>query len=667
MQNYTLSMKKIFFFLIFTIIFFLLLFTNFGINCFFTITLYCFPQLHIQKINGNIQNVTLTNVVYKSKLLDFSVKKINIKLTKKFFYHNYIYIDLINAKEIFIHSKKHNININQNNIILDLVYKFLFKQFYFLCQNIKLYKIHYKNNNQRIFIDKCFSGIQSSRKSITFYTIKTNKIQLKIKSNRSCDQNLKNLILLSNNIINNVKKIFNLKLFFMKNFILSQYENIFINNFKEKFFSVIEDKKSFIFSTDLYFMKKKNIYILQKINLKFCNFLLNGNGFFFLNKKNYINILFKINLYTRKILKETITTIMTGESSKKLFVCLKTKGYQNVIFYVNIQKKQYFPYYTLNFFYIEKKYPINENKIKKRFNYFTYFNLDKSLSIFNSYFKNKKNIYKNKKNHDNDLKLHIFSIFNNILLFLPTLGVNYEKLKIPEKIINFFKNSEYKNLLHKQKNLLFFFDTHFFLNKINNFLLKFNYSFKKNNLNSLGSIFIFHKKNHLYIPGINYFFKKNNLFIKANINDKYYLNIQIHIKDINYFFSNIFGSFSSFHEIYFKNKCSYIKLLSSLNFYNIVSKLFKIKKIYFNSKISIQKNVDFNMLINLYNISINKKSNFSILTEFNKNSNYYHAFFQIIKKKTISEINIVKYNKTLQLKYNNIYINIRFNNKKNSD
>ena len=103
-------MKKLLFFLIFIIIFFLLMSTNFGINCFFKITLYYFPQLHIQKINGNIQNITLKNIVYKSKQLDFSIKKINIDLTKKIFYHNYIYIDLINIKDVFIYSKKNNIN-----------------------------------------------------------------------------------------------------------------------------------------------------------------------------------------------------------------------------------------------------------------------------------------------------------------------------------------------------------------------------------------------------------------------------------------------------------------------------------------------------------------------------------------------------------------------------
>ncbi|WP_158341616.1 hypothetical protein [Buchnera aphidicola] len=638
--------------------------TNFGLNCFFKIALYYFPQLHIQKVNGNIQNIIFKNIVYKTKQLEFSIKKINVNFTKKFFHHKYIYIDLISIKDIFIYSKKHNLNINNKNIILNLIYKCLFKQFDFLCPNVKLYQIHYKDNNQHIFIDKCFSGIKSTKKSITVYTLKTNKIQLKIKNKNSFNTNLKHVNFFSSNIFNYAKKIFDLKLFYIKNFIFSQYKNIFINNFKENFFSVIENKKPFIFSTKIDFIKKKNIYILQNINLKFCNLLLHGNGFFFLNKKKFIDIVFKINLYTKKILKEKIMSIMTGNISKKIFFCLKTKGYKNIIFYINVKKKQNFPYYMYKVVYLSKQNPENKNEIKKRFNYFTYFDLENNLSIFNLYIKNKKNIDKKPHNSNHNLKLYIYSIIKNISLIFPTFDLHCKKLKIPDKVINSFKCFLYKKLLLKQKHLLVFFNTHLFLNKINNFLIKFNYSLKKNNLTSLGTIFVFHKKNHLFIPGINYFFKKNNLFIKANINNKYYINIQINIKNINYFFPDIFGSFSSFHKILFKKNNSCIKLLSSLNFSNFISKLCKIKKIHFSSNFSIQKNIEFNVLINLYNISIDKKSHFSILTEFNENVNSYHVIFQFIQKKTISEINIVKYYKNSKLKNNVFYINFYLKNKK---
>ncbi|CAL4042250.1 Putative translocation and assembly module subunit TamB [Buchnera aphidicola (Anoecia corni)] len=640
--------------------------TNFGINCFFKTILYYFPQLHVQKINGNIHNLILQNIVYKSEQIEFSIKKININLSKKFFYHNYIYIDLINIKDIFIYSQQHISNINKKNIILSLIYKLLFKKFDFFCPNIKLYQIHYKDKNQHIFIDKCFSGIKSTKKSITFYTIKTNKIQLKIKSKNLFNKNSKSLKFFSSNNIDYAKKIFELKLFFIKNFIFSQYENISINNFKENFFSIIENKKSFIFSVNLDLKRKKNIYILNKINLKFCNFLLNGNGFLFLNKKKFIDIFLKINLYAKKIIKENTMTIMTGNISKKLFFCLKTKEHKNIVFYINLKKKQDFPYCTCKIIYLSKKKMNINNRKKEIFNYFTYFNLENDSSIFNLYIKNKKNTNENPHDSIHNLKLYILSIIKDISPILLTFDKYFKKTQIPNKFKKFFNYSVYKKLFFKQKHLLFFLNTHFFLNKINNFLLKFNYLLKKNNLTSLGSIFIFHKKNNIYIPGINYFFKKNNLFIKANINEKCFIKVKINIKHINYFFPNILGSFSGFQQISFKTKYSYIKLLSSLNFCNIISQIFKIKKIHFSSNFFIQKNINFHILINLYNVCTDKNSKFSILTEVNKNVNYYHIFFQIIQKKVINEINIINYHKHFKLQFNNLYIILYLKNKKSN-
>lgn len=240
-------LKKLIFSLIFLIFFllyavFFFTFTNNGFYLLAKSIIYDIPNLKVESISGNVNNILINKFYYKTKNTFIKFNKFYLSLNINYLFKKKIFINDFSLKDSLI---KINLNYNKN-----IVYKSEKKN-----KNYSFYNINFINiNNLNItnFYLKINNFNISFNKFITGFNIKEKNFLIK----------KTNIIGLTINLPKKKEKSYNLK--FKKKFLL-----------KNKMNSKNKYKNNYIFKNINKFKKNKNIY-KKKIN-KLNNFYFPWN------------------------------------------------------------------------------------------------------------------------------------------------------------------------------------------------------------------------------------------------------------------------------------------------------------------------------------------------------------------------------------------------------
>ena len=655
---------------------------------------------NISLIKSNLYNSSNFNYLFLSF---FELKKFKINLN--FFYK--IQNNFFN-KSFFL--------FNKNNVIKNK--KLIFKKNYFICFKNKQ-KLFLKNNklilnnsssdllySEKLFLNTFFIKsilFNISYISIIFYFLLNNN---SLKS----ENNLKNLLLK-----NNVKKINQKKILYLKKDIIYFYFSTYISsvlssNFKidllyykkEKININNNIKYNLIFSniTFLEFIKHINI----SINI-FYNFLnkFNNNEIYIINKKlkKYFFVSFSINnlisynnmfisLFYNKSLKLDSLLIFKYNNYKKLNILNNF----SVLFESNKKILDLNLQIHKNYFFLDKKNNFNisiiwfskANKLKNKyklinktgFKYYTNNSFkiknNKNFFIFKPLYNY--NSFNNDEGFNNKLKSSFCLFFNKETPY--RLSKNYISDYFISKNRNLKKLQivNTKNINYKLKFFYLLFNNKL-KNKVNNFYLEKISNTKINISNNFLNKLIKYEniKNFLAESNIFFYKKNNSIYNLSYIFEKkwaYYLNI-FYVKKVNKLIK-----FSLFYNNILINKNSNTNILMSLKNYWI-NNYFKsnillfTNNYYYDYWLNNKSIFNFLFLSNNYYVTKNNNSelyNYNLISSslsLKKESNYYDILNKLFFNKVNLDLGSLKIKKIFPI--NTLYlfrVQIKTNFKENT-
>jgi hypothetical protein len=415
----------------------------------------------------------------------------------------------------------------------------------------------------------------------------------------------------------------------------------------------IEDllkKKNSIINTsledDLLNLKYKEIIFLYKNILNELNFYTEKN---YLKINNKLNIFYDLIEYMLLMEENYIKNINNSFTNNNNF-----KNYINLKYFINLEINKYFMKYLYDF-NLNNHYFINNDLTKKSSNFKNLNNSDIILLLIKKlFFKN----YSLKKNNIffvyyqmNFLNiLDYFFSFTKKIIFIfyfrnsTNLDKNFLLIKQNLYFHDIFtkKNSNYNNLINKQKNI-YIKSNLFFINKINkNNFIDFNdilyYNLNKKNLfyeniqdmeiqKNLSKIhfemyfYLYSAENNIKIL-LNSFLKQNNL-----IKNNYILTLPINYEKSK-ILNHIVYNLQSFSIDFFFNNLRFDNILYNPAGFNLETSYIFLKKNYTTPLF-----YNYKLFNNFFDYILNNYYNSNIIS-INKN-NYNLDFFRINKKKKI--------------------------------
>ncbi|CAL1329339.1 Translocation and assembly module subunit TamB [Candidatus Providencia siddallii] len=572
-----------------------LLYTESGLNFFVNIgTKYFIPELTIKSIKGNIKNLRLYNIKYKTNNIDINSNEIKVKICPNRLIKREFYIETLKIDKI-------NINIQNSlffNDISDLDFLKKINRFFTIRLN-KLYIISSVLNINDINIDSGKTIIHFLWKKKNINIIKTDVVDIKIdllnftKKYFILKTSFNNYDFFSNQIKNILSKLFlikpnkivipinlNINKIFNQNFIFKKNKKLIINNFNFIIFN--KEKKIFLKKININ-TSEINIFLSGILSIK-NKFLISLDGIYNFNKLKYLNN--KKNIFSIKC-----------DLFDKLYFILKIHGLIDSILEIkaNLLKTKSFILnlndihlnLNSNFFYndiILNKVIIKKKPILSKLNIECDFN-KKQLKI------------KSFRLITSQINSNItgFINFNKIINW--NFILSFSKINLNEKYDGFplkIKGKAAINGKIYEKKITFNIYNFFLDGIIKNRKLKFNskIEYNSNSILSIKQFNLFLGKNHLKINGI--IINKHNFNIKLNI----FLNEKLFFKKNSIINCNI-KLFNNF---------GIIKTFINFNIYNLNFKNnIYIKNIKIKGMLSTDKKINNEFSIFLYDF---KRSNF---------------------------------------------------------